>query len=202
MLPIPLNNKYTRWYNKLISSRQNMNRIYTTNCGLERHHIIPKSLGGTNKKSNIVVFTPREHCIAHILLSKMFLGEAKGKMCYSLIALSSLRNKNRSKINSKQYQNLRNAHYKVLSDPDYIKLKSENTKKQWTPERKLSVSQKTKQQWIDGNKLYYKSDEWKERQKINTTKRWQDPVYRKARSDQAKKQWSNGGSLRIKRPKI
>lgn len=36
----------------------------------EKHHIIPKCLGGSDKKSNFVLFTPREHVIAHRLLWK------------------------------------------------------------------------------------------------------------------------------------
>lgn len=36
----------------------------------EKHHIIPKCLGGTDKKENFVLFTPREHVIAHKLLWK------------------------------------------------------------------------------------------------------------------------------------
>ncbi len=36
----------------------------------EKHHIIPKCLGGTDKKENFVLFTPREHVIAHRLLWK------------------------------------------------------------------------------------------------------------------------------------
>lgn len=36
----------------------------------EKHHIIPKCMGGTDNKSNFVLFTPREHVIAHRLLWK------------------------------------------------------------------------------------------------------------------------------------
>ena len=30
------------------------------NCYTERHHIVPKSLGGSNEKDNIVILTARE----------------------------------------------------------------------------------------------------------------------------------------------
>lgn len=36
----------------------------------EKHHIIPKCLGGTNSSDNYVLFTAREHVIAHKLLWK------------------------------------------------------------------------------------------------------------------------------------
>lgn len=38
----------------------------------EKHHIIPKSLGGTNQKHNLAMLTAREHFICHWLLTKMY----------------------------------------------------------------------------------------------------------------------------------
>ena len=40
----------------------------------ERHHIIPKSLGGSNESSNLVDLTAREHFVAHFLLAKLHGG--------------------------------------------------------------------------------------------------------------------------------
>ncbi len=64
---------YQRIYNELIINRQNnplSKGIYT-----EKHHIIPKSLGGSNNKSNIVALSAREHFIAHWLLAKIYGGK-------------------------------------------------------------------------------------------------------------------------------
>lgn len=36
----------------------------------ERHHILPKCLGGTNNENNLIDLFPREHFIAHKLLAK------------------------------------------------------------------------------------------------------------------------------------
>lgn len=38
----------------------------------EKHHIIPKCMGGTNDESNLVLLTAREHIIAHMLLSCIY----------------------------------------------------------------------------------------------------------------------------------
>lgn len=38
---------------------------------VERHHIIPKCMGGTDDKTNLVLLTAREHFVAHQLLLKM-----------------------------------------------------------------------------------------------------------------------------------
>ena len=39
---------------------------------MEIHHIVPKCLGGTNDKFNLVLLTNREHVIAHMLLQRMY----------------------------------------------------------------------------------------------------------------------------------
>ena len=40
----------------------------------ERHHIIPKSLGGSDNESNLTWLTGREHFIAHCLLARVYGG--------------------------------------------------------------------------------------------------------------------------------
>ena len=59
---------YKKVYNSLITKRKTCKfEGYT-----ETHHILPKSLGGTNDRSNLVQLTAREHFIAHLLLVKMY----------------------------------------------------------------------------------------------------------------------------------
>lgn len=48
-------------------------RTYVT--GLERHHIIPKCVGGTDVRNNIIVLTPREHYLCHWMLAKFYGGK-------------------------------------------------------------------------------------------------------------------------------
>lgn len=43
----------------------------------ERHHIIPKCMGGPNKKENLVYLTAREHFVAHQLLVKIYRNNLK-----------------------------------------------------------------------------------------------------------------------------
>ena len=38
---------------------------------VEKHHIIPRSEGGSSKKTNLVELTMKEHFIVHMLLIKM-----------------------------------------------------------------------------------------------------------------------------------
>jgi hypothetical protein len=61
---------YLKFYNNLINfakARKTIKGQY-----YERHHIVPKCLGGSNEKTNIVKLTAREHYVAHQLLAKIY----------------------------------------------------------------------------------------------------------------------------------
>jgi hypothetical protein len=40
----------------------------------EKHHIIPRSMGGTDNISNLIALTPRQHVVAHWMLWKAYGG--------------------------------------------------------------------------------------------------------------------------------
>lgn len=52
-------------------------RVRSLNCYSERHHVIPRCIGGSNQESNVVRLTPEEHYTAHLLLAKIHRGEIK-----------------------------------------------------------------------------------------------------------------------------
>ena len=99
-----IDNKYSKCYYRIIGHRKNN----PFNGYTERHHIVPKSLGGSNKKENIVALTAREHFICHRLLVKMTLGRNKMKMSYAIRCLMNRENKHqqRYKISSRTYASI------------------------------------------------------------------------------------------------
>lgn len=52
----------------------------------EKHHILPRCLGGSNSKDNLVLLTAEEHWLAHLLLVKMYPGNSK--LIYACQAMS------------------------------------------------------------------------------------------------------------------
>lgn len=100
-----MQNKYLCWYNSIIQKAKNR----TNNFGyIEKHHIIPKSLGGTNDLDNLVKLTAKEHFICHLLLTKITIGNAKLKMIFAFIAMSMTSNNHeRYKVNSKLFESLK-----------------------------------------------------------------------------------------------
>jgi hypothetical protein len=89
-----LSNKYSNWYHCIIANARN--RILPTNTYIEKHHIIPKSLGGSNNPGNLVNLTAREHFICHILLTKFLIGEHKAKMVHATNQLMVQKNQHQS----------------------------------------------------------------------------------------------------------
>lgn len=72
-------NKYSKWYANIIAAAQ----VRSISGYSEKHHIIPKALGGDNSKANLVRLTAKEHFICHRLLPKMTCGMARSKMLYA-----------------------------------------------------------------------------------------------------------------------
>ncbi len=70
----------------------------------ERHHILPKSLGGTNSKDNLVFLTPKEHYICHLLLMRMTTGKAQLSMIRAFNAFKMASRKNPRHLNSRRYE--------------------------------------------------------------------------------------------------
>jgi hypothetical protein len=62
------NVKYLKWYWAICLSRKTMDRNKGDGNYYERHHIVPKWMGGSNDKSNLVLLTAREHYLCHYLL--------------------------------------------------------------------------------------------------------------------------------------
>jgi hypothetical protein len=107
--------KYTKWYNNIIKNATNNNRN-KTNGYYEKHHIIPKSLGGTNDKKNLILLTPREHYICHWLLLKMVDdGKSKKSMFFAFMKMSRKNVTQSDRYNSKQYNNTKTIYSKTLS---------------------------------------------------------------------------------------
>lgn len=112
-MEIFLNNKYTHVYLALIKRAGER----TLEGYAETHHIIPKSLGGGNTKSNLVRLTAREHLLCHRLLVRMVDGEAKRKMSYALHCLVNMRNPHMQsvRVTSRVFAAAREANSQAMS---------------------------------------------------------------------------------------
>ena len=95
---------YLKIYNNIIEKRK-----YEIPQGYsEKHHIIPRSLGGSGKKSNLIKLTAREHFICHLLLTRIYnSGKNHSKVCLAFYWMCNVR---KIKLNSRLYQKLKINH--------------------------------------------------------------------------------------------
>ena len=112
-------NKYTRAYFRIIEHRKSN----PSNDPTERHHIIPKSIGGSDASDNLVDLTLREHFICHLLLTKM-VEHPQHKYCMTR-ASRLMANTRGIKVNSRLYSLIGQHH----PTPDSVKQKISIAKK-------------------------------------------------------------------------
>ena len=77
----------------------------------EIHHIIPKSMGGTNSQENLVALTAREHFIAHVLLAKLY----GGNMWFAVLAMAGKANRKEIYAKGRMYEVAKKENAKVRS---------------------------------------------------------------------------------------
>lgn len=135
---------YQKIYNNLIIKRQT---VLLENQYTENHHIIPKCLGGSNEKNNLVKLTPEEHFLAHQLLVKIY-PEHKGlKYALYLMTISPSGRRNNNKLYGwikRDYMNNRSQSRgntgKKLSPEHIAKLKLARSKQIISEETKKKIS--------------------------------------------------------------
>jgi hypothetical protein len=104
-------NKYEKWYASITeNAKQRVTTDYT-----ERHHIIPRSLGGADTMDNLVDLTAREHFICHWLLTKIYTGDARYKMINALYLMQGKNQYQHRYINSRVYETLRKEYAEYIS---------------------------------------------------------------------------------------
>ena len=116
----------------------------------EKHHIIPKSLGGTDDINNIIELTGRQHFIAHHLLWKSYQNKEM-----TLAFWSMKMNKRFGKISSKTYNLLKeqHSHYQSVHMKTFNPMFSVEAKNKVSQYRKgKSLSYDTKKKISDSSK--------------------------------------------------
>ena len=122
-----IKSKYTAWYFSIINNAQS--RGSSDAEYYELHHIIPKSMGGTNDADNLVKLTAREHFLCHLLLVKAVSSEFKKKMNFAYWRMCNATG-NRHTPTSRQYELGRTLFKDALQGhPSYLASHSEETKK-------------------------------------------------------------------------
>jgi hypothetical protein len=138
-----IKNKYTKWYFNII---RNSN---PTTSYVEKHHIIPRCIGGSDHRENIVSLTAREHFVCHLLLTKMTTGKVKQAMCWAVGKFAQTNKNQTRKFTSWEYKKIR----------ENISLARTGTKHSEATRKKMSEKRKGKTPWNKGIKQGPHSEE-------------------------------------------
>jgi hypothetical protein len=106
---------YQRIYDALCKQgRERVLKEYT-----EKHHILPRCLGGSDSNDNLTKLTAREHYLAHYLLTKMYPRDYK-----LLHAFGSM-----SRVGPKQQRTYMSRHYEKMTAARSLAMKINNPAK-------------------------------------------------------------------------
>jgi hypothetical protein len=139
---------YLRVYNQIVERAKAQSRSKGGNIYYESHHIIPKCVGGSDKKENRVLLTAREHYICHALLFKANPESRKLAHAFYLMCNFSKEKGRNYRVSSRLYEDAKLMYVK------YRKVKQkEDVKKYWTEERRQRRSREYSK---EGNPNYGK----------------------------------------------
>lgn len=73
----------------------------------ENHHIVPKCLGGNNRKENIAKLTAKEHWISHLLLIEIYPNHPKLKLAVRMMMVKGSNQERKAITSGRQFERLR-----------------------------------------------------------------------------------------------
>lgn len=99
------NQHYIARYNKFIDALKQQ----TVEGYYELHHVIPRSMGGSDDASNLIALTARQHYVAHWMLARA-LGGAASRAFFMMSNFGKY-----GSVNSTTYENARKEYSKQVS---------------------------------------------------------------------------------------
>ena len=150
---------YQRIYNELVAARLNTPPTGYT----ERHHILPKALGGSNDPTNLVVLSGRDHWVAHLLLHKIHRLPQTAAACHMMA--NGCKRRGISNVRaSRMYESVRIDHANYMSTiaKQRTGIKNGSFGTRWICNIDLQENRKIKKDqpipcgWIQGRNVWVK----------------------------------------------
>lgn len=141
-----------------ICNRGKLNR--NLNCYTEKHHIIPKCMGGNNDKDNITVLTFREHYLVHWLLCKMYNKHIG--INYAFLCMLRKQPTGERILTSRRYENIKTNfkkfkswHNKISNPGAHINTRNSSKKRMSDPNRNPISVDPSKNRTCQPIKVYF-----------------------------------------------
>lgn len=188
---------YQKIYNQIIERAKNRQLEEYK----EKHHILPKCLGGSNDKNNLVELTAREHFLCHMLLCEIHPNEIKLTQALWLMIIGKGRkNHQQYKISSKTYERLKikNSLIQKTKKPNKDKKHSQETKEKMSKSHiGLTPSIETKYKMSQSAKNIVRSENHKFNLKKSLSESLSKPIIQKDINNQFIKEWPSGKQASI-----
>jgi hypothetical protein len=147
---------YQQIYDKLVS------RLDKRVGYVEKHHILPRCLGGTDEISNLIELYPEEHYLAHLLLCKIYPGNQK--LLYATMNMTTGSMTNNGKRNNKAYGWLRRQYAESMAGDNNPARRIPNLQKEAAKKRtgqKRSKETKARMSIAQKGKTFSKDTKYK-----------------------------------------
>jgi hypothetical protein len=182
-----IENKYYRWYITICEkakseNRKKLKRNDPSFVYYESHHIIPKSMGGTEE----VLLTAKEHYICHLLLPKMLTGSYKHKMINALIKMTFSKSKGQDRYEASSFAVVRAMIAEKNSEMFRNKPKSEETRNNMKGHSGTWIRTESDRDRMRGNNnpMFGKTGD-------------KNPFFGKTHSEEQKEKWRNDARRRF-----
>jgi hypothetical protein len=183
---------YLDRYNKFMNALKNqVVEGYT-----EKHHIVPRSHGGTHDESNIIRLTPRQHYVAHWMLWKAYGKEMTTAFNY----MNGIKRYGK-RLNSKTFEILKIEEIQRQKN----KVFSEETRKKMSEAAKARppASAETNRKIVESRKGYTHSEETRRKLSVSHTgKKWsQSSIEKRLKTYYANRtpeKWMNKDGVKCK----
>lgn len=167
-----MNKTYDEFIRDILNNRGRFN------CGSEyheRHHIVPRCLGGTDGNDNLIDLFAREHFEAHRLLALENPDNDELIYAWGCMAWVKSKNQDRVKITPEEYEELKKSYSEMCSK----RYAGENNP-MYGISPKERMDEKTYKTWMQKVIDFNKSEESRQnRREKNTGKKYSDEVNKK-----------------------
>ena len=139
---------YVKHYNQLVDRAKNRE----LDCYVERHHVIPRCMGGDDEAENLVSLTAREHFIAHLLLTKIYPGNLYLVRAVAIMCIGQ----SERKLTNRWYGKVRELFSTAMSEAQTGELNSQYGT-QWICNgidvKKIRIDEPVPDGWVRGRKI-------------------------------------------------
>lgn len=159
---------YQRIYGQIVDRAKT--RVLEKEIYREKHHIIPKCLGGSDDKENLVELTAREHFLCHWLLARIYPNNSKIRYAFWIMCGGGNSRQNRYSPSSRQYEEARENLSHTVETRDRMsksrmgRKHSELTKSRQSKARLNTIHSKETREKISNSKLGSKHSKTRNKQ--------------------------------------